>query len=62
MEYNIILGSTGGYTGSYIFSHSIVSLRTGINSRLTDFDLDSVNYLSLLYRYPGFPMIHYDDA
>jgi MFS superfamily sulfate permease-like transporter len=36
---NIISGSTGGYTGSYIFSQSIFSLRAGINSRLAGFVL-----------------------
>ena len=31
---NIISGMTGGYTGSYIFSNTIFSLRMGIRSRL----------------------------
>lgn len=31
---NILSGVTGGYTGSYIFSQSIFSLRAGIRSRL----------------------------
>jgi len=31
---NVISGITGGYTGSYIFSQSIFSLRAGIRSRL----------------------------
>eukprot|EP00579_Thalassiosira_antarctica_P017127 CAMPEP_0201946200 /NCGR_PEP_ID=MMETSP0903-20130614/54294_1 /ASSEMBLY_ACC=CAM_ASM_000552 /TAXON_ID=420261 /ORGANISM="Thalassiosira antarctica, Strain CCMP982" /LENGTH=706 /DNA_ID=CAMNT_0048489295 /DNA_START=102 /DNA_END=2222 /DNA_ORIENTATION=+ len=31
---NIISGMTGGYTGSYIFSQTIFSLRMGIRSRL----------------------------
>jgi len=30
---NIVSGMTGGYTGSYIFSQSIFSLRSGIHSR-----------------------------
>jgi len=31
---NVISGLTGGYTGSYIFSQTIFSLRAGIRSRL----------------------------
>jgi SulP family sulfate permease len=31
---NVVSGLTGGYTGSYIFSQSIFSLRAGIRSRL----------------------------
>ncbi|MBV5344491.1 MAG: hypothetical protein JZU63_02625, partial [Rhodoferax sp.] len=31
---NIVSGLTGGYTGSYIFSQSIFSLKMGIRSRL----------------------------
>jgi len=34
---NIISGMTGGYTGSYIFSQSIFSLRAGIRSRLVGY-------------------------
>lgn len=34
---NIFSGLTGGYTGSYIFSQSIFSLRAGIRSRLMGF-------------------------
>ena len=34
---NFISGVTGGYTGSYIFSQSIFSLRAGIRSRLAGF-------------------------
>ena len=36
---NIISGLTGGYTGSYIFSQSIFSLRAGIRSRLAGYVL-----------------------
>jgi MFS superfamily sulfate permease-like transporter len=36
---NIVSGCTGGYTGSYIFSQSIFSLRAGIRSRLAGFVL-----------------------
>ena len=34
---NLVSGLTGGYTGSYIFSQSIFSLRAGIRSRLSGF-------------------------
>jgi MFS superfamily sulfate permease-like transporter len=34
---NLISGLTGGYTGSYIFSQSIFSLRAGIRSRLAGY-------------------------
>lgn len=36
---NLISGCTGGYTGSYIFSQSIFSLRAGIRSRLAGYIL-----------------------
>lgn len=36
---NIVSGCFGGYTGSYIFSQSIFSLRAGIRSRLAGFIL-----------------------
>ncbi|KAL3808976.1 hypothetical protein ACHAXA_005168 [Cyclostephanos tholiformis] len=36
---NIISGLTGGYTGSYIFSQSIFSLKMGIRSRLMGYVL-----------------------
>lgn len=36
---NIISGATGGYTGSYIFSQSIFSLKMGIRSRLMGYVL-----------------------
>ena len=36
---NCLSGLTGGYTGSYIFSQSIFSLRAGIRSRLSGFIL-----------------------
>merc|ERR1712008_638742 len=34
---NIISGITGGYTGSYIFSQTIFSLRAGIRSRASGY-------------------------
>jgi len=34
---NIISGISGGYTGSYIFSQSIFSLRAGVRSRMNGF-------------------------
>ena len=36
---NLISGLTGGYTGSYIFSQTIFSLRIGIRSRLPGFSI-----------------------
>ena len=36
---NMVSGLTGGYTGSYIFSQSIFTLRAGIRSRLAGFVL-----------------------
>jgi SulP family sulfate permease len=36
---NVISGLTGGYTGSYIFSQSIFTLRAGIQERLSGFVL-----------------------
>ena len=36
---NVVSGLTGGYTGSYIFSQSIFSLRAGIRSRLSGYFL-----------------------
>lgn len=36
---NVVSGLLGGYTGSYIFSQSIFSLRAGIRSRLAGFVL-----------------------
>ena len=36
---NVISGLTGGYTGSYIFSQSIFTLRSGIRSRMAGFAL-----------------------
>lgn len=39
---NLISGLTGGYTGSYIFSQTIFSLRAGIRSRLAGYVLSLV--------------------
>lgn len=36
---NILSGITGGYTGSYIFSQTLFSLRMGIRSRLMGYSL-----------------------
>jgi len=44
---NIVSGLTGGYTGSYIFSQSIFSLRAGIRSRLTGFTVAIIEFLSI---------------
>jgi len=43
---NIISGITGGYTGSYIFSQTIFSLRMGIRSRLMGY---TIAFLSLIF-------------
>jgi MFS superfamily sulfate permease-like transporter len=49
---NIVSGITGGYTGSYIFSQSIFSLRAGIRSRLAGFVLALVQFLVLALPFP----------
>ncbi|CAB9506105.1 solute carrier family 26 [Seminavis robusta] len=45
---NFISGMTGGYTGSYIFSQSIFSLRAGIRSRVAGFVLAGCEILFLV--------------
>mmetsp|Transcript_26501 Transcript_26501/g.39012 ORF Transcript_26501/g.39012 Transcript_26501/m.39012 type:complete len:327 (+) Transcript_26501:1110-2090(+) len=45
---NIISGLTGGYTGSYIFSQTIFSLRAGINSRLCGCVIALVEFLFVI--------------
>jgi len=49
---NVISGATGGYTGSYIFSQSIFSLRSGITSRVAGFTLAACQGLILLLPIP----------
>jgi len=45
---NVVSGLTGGYTGSYIFSQSIFSLRAGITSRVAGFVLAFCELLVLI--------------
>jgi MFS superfamily sulfate permease-like transporter len=45
---NIVSGCTGGYTGSYIFSQSIFSLRAGIRSRVAGYVLAGAQLLFLI--------------
>jgi len=45
---NIISGLTGGYTGSYIFSQTIFSMRSGIRSRLCGFVLAFLMLLTVV--------------
>jgi MFS superfamily sulfate permease-like transporter len=49
---NIVSGLTGGYTGSYIFSQSIFSLRAGIRSRVAGFALAGCQILVVLAPFP----------
>lgn len=44
---NIISGLTGGYTGSYIFSQTIFSLRMGIRSRLMGYVIAVVSIIAV---------------
>ncbi|KAL9180767.1 hypothetical protein ACHAXT_011220 [Thalassiosira profunda] len=45
---NIISGLTGGYTGSYIFSQTIFSLRMGIRSRLMGYVLAVLSLVAVV--------------
>jgi MFS superfamily sulfate permease-like transporter len=49
---NMVSGLTGGYTGSYIFSQSIFSLRAGIRSRLAGFVLAACEILVFVIPFP----------
>ena len=49
---NLVSGLTGGYTGSYIFSQSIFSLRAGIRSRLSGFVLAGCEILVFVVPFP----------
>jgi xanthine/uracil/vitamin C permease (AzgA family) len=49
---NIISGCFGGYTGSYIFSQSIFSLRAGIRSRLAGYVLAFNEFLIFVLPIP----------
>ena len=45
---NIISGMTGGYTGSYIFSQTIFSLRMGIRSRSMGYVVSAVSLIAVI--------------
>jgi SulP family sulfate permease len=49
---NLVSGLTGGYTGSYIFSQSIFSLRAGIRSRIAGYVLAACQVVYLLVPFP----------
>ena len=49
---NLVSGLTGGYTGSYIFSQSIFSLRNGIRSPLAGYVLATAQALFFLLDVP----------
>lgn len=49
---NMVSGLTGGYTGSYIFSQSIFSLRIGIRSRVAGFSLAFFQFLVIMLPFP----------
>lgn len=49
---NFVSGMTGGYTGSYIFSQSIFSLRAGIRSRLAGYVLAMCQIIFLVLPVP----------
>ena len=49
---NLISGLTGGYTGSYIFSQTIFSLRAGITSRTAGFVLAACEGIILVLPIP----------
>ena len=45
---NIVSGITGGYTGSYIFSQTIFSLRMGIRSHLMGYVIAAVSLVTVV--------------
>lgn len=45
---NIISGFTGGYTGSYIFSQTIFTMRAGITSRTSGYTLALFELISII--------------
>mmetsp|Transcript_34589 Transcript_34589/g.81539 ORF Transcript_34589/g.81539 Transcript_34589/m.81539 type:complete len:615 (-) Transcript_34589:29-1873(-) len=53
---NFVSGLTGGYTGSYIFSQTIFSLRIGVRSRISGF---SIAFFTLLVIVVPFPVLSY---
>jgi len=53
---NLISGLTGGYTGSYIFSQTIFSLRIGVRSRIPGF---AIAFFCLVVIVMPFPVLSY---
>ena len=49
---NLVSGGTGGYTGSYIFSQTIFSLRAGVRSRAAGYVLAASQFLVLILPFP----------
>lgn len=49
---NVISGLTGGYTGSYIFSQTIFSLRAGVQERLSGFVLAAAQIAVIVTPFP----------
>lgn len=49
---NVISGLTGGYTGSYIFSQTIFTLRAGIQERLAGFVLAFCQIIVIVMPFP----------
>lgn len=49
---NVISGLTGGYTGSYIFSQTIFTLRSGIRSRLAGYVLALCQLIVIVAPFP----------
>lgn len=49
---NVVSGLTGGYTGSYIFSQSIFTLRAGIRERLAGFVLAFCQFAVFVIPFP----------
>ena len=49
---NLLSGLLGGYTGSYIFSQTIFSLRAGVRSRITGYTLAALQFLYLVLSVP----------
>ena len=53
---NLVSGLTGGYTGSYIFSQTIFSLRIGVRSRIPGF---AIAFFCLVVIVMPFPVLSY---
>jgi len=49
---NLVSGLTGGYTGSYIFSQTIFSLRIGVRSRIAGFSIAAFQLVIILCPFP----------